>query len=61
MAKKTTNPKPAPAKIAPKIAKKPTRKLVKDAKETAAESAVGPKKLDLCLLLDCTGSMGSWI
>ncbi len=26
-----------------------------------ADDPVGPKILDLCLLLDCTASMGSWI
>ena len=60
MPKKQTTPKPAPEKQAPKIEKK-ERKPRKKIEKAAVVSVEAPKKLDLCLLLDCTASMGSWI
>ena len=63
MTKKQTTPKVAPAKQAPKIEKKerkPTTKATAGAKKTGSKSTT-QQKLDLCLLLDCTGSMGAWI
>ena len=60
MTKKQTKPKPTPEKKAPKIEKK-ERKPAKNAKKAVADATDVSKKLDLCLLLDCTASMGSWI
>ena len=61
MAKKEAKPKSAPVKVAQKIEKKERKPVKKDVKKESIDAAVGPKKLDLCLLLDCTASMGSWI
>lgn len=69
MTKKATAPKPAPSKLATSI-QKPEPKVPKVAKAAnagkktpvaAKVASSTSKKLDLCLLLDCTGSMGAWI
>ena len=65
-AKKTTDP--AIKKATPKVEKSTTKaennsgKKPKVAAKVADKSETATsKKLDLCLLLDCTGSMGPWI
>lgn len=42
--------------VAPKLTKKESL-----ARKVSTGSSGSPKILELCLLLDCTGSMGSWI
>lgn len=70
-AKKTaTAPKKAIAKAAP-AKKAPAKKAAPATKAAAKKAPVPPKRtastregektLDLCLILDCTASMGSWI
>ena len=61
MPRKPATPKAAQAKVAPKIEKKERKPVKKDTKKPLASDVVSSKKLDLCLLLDCTASMGSWI
>ena len=68
IAKKAPAPKAkAPAKAAakPAAAAKPVAaKAVKKqpvAPKKTAKSREGQKSLDLCLILDCTSSMGAWI
>jgi hypothetical protein len=71
MTKKQATAKSVPAKLAPEIAKskpkvpktiKATDAKSKKAAKVASKSVESTsKKLDLCLLLDCTGSMGAWI
>ena len=63
MARKQAAPKVVPAKLAPKIEKKErktTAKATPNSKKNGT-GATAQQKLDLCLLLDCTGSMGAWI
>lgn len=70
-AKAIKKDKVAPAKAAePKLAKqsstkeapkKPEVKPVMAKKSEQSKASKGVKQLDLCLLLDCTGSMASWI
>jgi len=66
--KKEAPKKDAPKKVAPKKEAKGAKKEAKppvlaktpSKKEETKENG-GANKLDLCLLLDCTGSMESWI
>ena len=61
-AKKTTDP--AIKKATPKVEKSTTKaenNSGKKPKVAEKSEAATSKKLDLCLLLDCTGSMGPWI
>ena len=66
--KTTKQTDPAIKKATPKV-KKSTTKAEKDnakkskvpAKVAGKSDTSASKKLDLCLLLDCTGSMGPWI
>lgn len=59
-----------PTKTAPKASKAPVAKLSKASSLKLEKEAAkhhpqprlnGGKSLELCLLLDCTGSMASWI
>jgi len=57
ISKKASEPKKVPAKaVSAKVEKK-----VAVAPKKNAKSYEPGKSLDLCLILDCTGSMGSWI
>ena len=59
---KKAAPKKEPKKASPKIEPK-GKKTAAAPKVAAAEVKAGGSSsiLELCLLLDCTGSMGSWI
>ena len=66
IAKKATAPRCASTKRSVSKAKPAGKAIKKQAvapKKTAMtrEDRAGAKTLDLCLILDCTGSMGSWI
>lgn len=65
IAKKTAAPKKAPAvkKVAPAQKAAPAKVAKKEpvAPKKTAKSRTQEKSLDLCLILDCTASMGSWI
>ena len=51
----------AAAKAAPKAAKSKVTKKAPVAPKKNIPEKVSKKTLDLCLILDCTGSMHSWI
>jgi len=62
ISKKASEPKKVPAKaVSAKAVSAKVEKKVAVAPKKNAKSYEPGKSLDLCLILDCTGSMGSWI